>query len=89
MLNYEALYPAGQPRPAGTFIVKMLDANNNIIHTDLNAIITGPGRGPFNQYPPNPVEPDRNQPFREFTTVYHDEIFAVQAFPQFDESEAG
>ncbi|HEX6730263.1 MAG TPA: hypothetical protein VF074_09645, partial [Pyrinomonadaceae bacterium] len=89
VLNYDALYPAGQPRPANTFIVKMLDANFNIIHTDLNAIITGPGRGPFNHYPPNPVEPDRKQPFREFTTVYHDEIFAVQAFPQFNESEEG
>ena len=89
LLNYDAVYPSGQPRPANTFILKMLDANNNIIHTDLNAIITGPGRGPFTHYPPNPVEPDRNQPFREFTTVYHDEIFAVQAFPQFDESEEG
>ncbi len=89
VLDYNAVYPAGQSRPAGTPILKMLDANNNIVHTDLNAIVTGPGRGPFNQYPPNPVEPDRNQPFREFTTVYHDEIFAVQAFPQFDESKEG
>jgi manganese oxidase len=89
VLDYDAVYPAGQSRPAGTPILKMLDANNNIVHTDLNAIITGPGRGPFNHYPPNPVEPDRNQPFREFTTVYHDEIFAVQAFPQFEESEEG
>ena len=89
VLNYDAVYPTGQSRPAGTPILKILDANNNIVHSDLNAVITGPGRGPFNQYPPNPVEPDRNQPFREFTTVYHDEIFAVQAFPQFEESEPG
>ena len=66
----------------------MLDANNNIVHSDLNAIITGPGRGnfPAGTYRPNPVEPDRNQPFREFTVVYHDEIKAVQAFPQFEET---
>jgi hypothetical protein len=89
VLNYDAVYPTGSSRPAGTPILKMLDANNNIVHSDLNAIITGPGRGPFpaGTYRPNPVEPDRNQPFREFTVVYHDEIQAVQAFPQFDESE--
>ena len=88
VLNYDAVYPSGSTRPAGTPILKMLDANNNIAHSDLNAIITGPGRGnfPAGTYRPNPVEPDRNQPFREFTVVYHDEIKAVQAFPQFDET---
>jgi hypothetical protein len=88
VLNYDAVYPTGSTRPAGTPILKMLDANNNIVHTDLNAIITGPGRGnfPAGTYRPNPVEPDRNQPFREFTVVYHDEIQAVQAFPQFEDT---
>jgi len=91
VINYDAVYPANSTRPAGTPILKMLDANNNIVHSDLNAIITGPNRGPFpvNTYRPNPVEPDRNQPFREFTVVYHDEIKAVQAFPQFDEEING
>jgi hypothetical protein len=89
VLNYDAVYPPNSTRPAGTPILKMLDANNNIVHSDLNAIITGPGRGNFPEgtYRPNPVEPDRNQPFREFTVVYHDEIKAVQAFPQFEESD--
>ena len=75
----------GAVNPAG------MNANNNIVHTDLNAIITGPGRGnfPSGTYRPNPVEPDRNQPFREFTVVYHDEIQAVQAFPQFDDEING
>ncbi len=65
----------------------MLDANNNIVHTDLNAVITGPNKGrfPAGTYRPNPVEPDRDQPFREFTVVYHDEIKAIQAFPQFED----
>ena len=91
VLNYDAVYPTNSTRPAGTPILKMLDANNNIVHSDLNAVITGPGRGnfPAGTYRPNPVEPDRNQPFREFTVVYHDEIKAVQAFPQFEESEPG
>ena len=88
VLNYDAVYPINSIRPAGTPILKMLDANNNIVHSDLNAVITGPGRGnfPAGTYRPNPVEPDRNQPFREFTVVYHDEIKAVQAFPQFEET---
>ncbi|HEV8168032.1 MAG TPA: hypothetical protein VGP59_01765, partial [Pyrinomonadaceae bacterium] len=91
IIDYDAVYPANSTRPAGTPILKMLDANNNIVHTDLNAIITGPGRGnfPAGTYRPNPVEPDRNQPFREFTVVYHDEIQAVQAFPQFNDEING
>ena len=85
---------AGLPQDeatAGTPILKMLDVNNNIVHSDLNAIITGPGRSnfPSGTYRPNPVEPDLNQPFRKFTVVYHDEIQAVQAFPQFDEEING
>ena len=64
---------------------KMLDVNNNIIATDLNAIITGPNKGrfPAGTYRVNATEPDRDRPFREFTVVYHDEIQDIQAFPQF------
>jgi hypothetical protein len=64
---------------------RMLDVNNNIIATDLNAIITGPNKGrfPAGTYRPNATEPDRDRPFREFTVVYHDEIQDIQAFPQF------
>jgi hypothetical protein len=86
ILNYDVVYPAGHPR-AGQPILKILDANNNIVHSDLNAVITGPNKGrfPAGTYRPNPVEPDRDQPFREFTVVYHDEIKAIQAFPQFED----
>jgi manganese oxidase len=86
ILNYDAVYPAGHPR-AGQPIMKMLDATNNIVHTDLNAVITGPNKGrfPAGSYKPNAVEPDRDQPFREFTVVYHDEIKAIQPFPQFED----
>ena len=61
--------------------------NDKIVHSDLNAIITGPNKGrfPAGTYRPNPRRPDRDQPFREFTVVYHDEIKAVQAFPQFED----
>ncbi|HJY08080.1 MAG TPA: hypothetical protein VJ323_17310, partial [Bryobacteraceae bacterium] len=85
IINYDALYPAGHPR-AGTPILKILH-NGEIVHSDLNAVITGPNKGrfPAGTYRPNPATPDRDQPFREFTVVYHDEIKAVQAFPQFED----
>ncbi len=83
IINYDAVYPAGH-RYAGLPILKMLQGNK-IVHSDLNAIITGPGRGnfPAGTYRPNKTSPNRDQPFREFTVVYHDEVEAVQAFPEF------
>ena len=97
LLNYDAVYPLGHPQ-AGTPVLNMLKGTE-IVHSDLNAIITGPGRNNFPQgtFPPNPsLEPNakvpqapglplrpREEPFREFTVVFHDEIFAIQAFPGF------
>ncbi|HEY0081575.1 MAG TPA: hypothetical protein VGB61_02200, partial [Pyrinomonadaceae bacterium] len=98
IINYDAVYPAGHAR-AGQPVLRITQ-NNEIVHGDLNAIITGPNKGCFTTtglcpplgvdpadgwYRSNPAEPNRNQPFREFTIVYHDEIKAVQAFPQFFE----
>jgi Tol biopolymer transport system component len=85
IVNYNAVYPAGHPR-AGQPVLNIRQGNE-IVHSDLNAVITGPehGRFPPGTYRPNATEPDRDQPFREFTVVYHDEIKAVQAFPQFFE----
>jgi len=85
IINYDAVYPAGHPR-AGTPILKILN-NGEIIHSDLNAVITGPNKGrfPAGTYRQNAILPDRDQPFREFTVVNHDEIKAVQAFPQFED----
>ncbi|HEX8475577.1 MAG TPA: multicopper oxidase domain-containing protein [Pyrinomonadaceae bacterium] len=85
IINYDAVYPAGHPR-VGQPILRILQGNQ-IVHDDLRAIITGPARGAFppGTYESFPVQPNRNQPFREFTLVYHDEIKAVQAFPQFFE----
>ncbi len=91
VIDYDAIYPAGH-RYAGKPILKMLDANNTLIHADLTAIITGPGRGLFTGsqpdggwYSKNPTTPNRNEPFREFTIVFHDEAAVVQAFPQFND----
>jgi hypothetical protein len=84
IVNYDATFPTGpkinQP------VLKML-LNNEIIYTDLNALITGPTHGRFAPltYRPNATEPDRDQPFREFTVIYHDEVQAVQAFPEYND----
>lgn len=93
IINYTALYPNGPF--AGTPILSML-FNNEIIHSDINAIITGPNRGNFSPgtYVANEViAPTRSddatprsrlEPYREFSVIFHDEIFAVQAFPEFN-----
>ena len=85
IINYDAVYPVGHPK-AGKPILKMLNGDT-IVHTDLNAIITGPNKGrfPAGTFKLNPTEPDRERPFREFTVIYHDEIKAIQAFPQFQD----
>ncbi|MFY9555566.1 MAG: copper oxidase [Blastocatellia bacterium] len=91
VVDYDAVYPKEHPR-AGLPILKMTQEGLNgpvIVHTDLNAIITGSGAKDFvGAYKDTPVNPNRNRPFREFTIIYHDEIGAVQAFPQFESKPA-
>lgn len=53
IVDYNAVYPSGH-RYAGLPILKMLDADNNIVHTDLTALITGPNAGRF---PPGTYSP--------------------------------
>ncbi|MGH8508260.1 MAG: copper oxidase [Gammaproteobacteria bacterium] len=114
IVDYNAVYPAGSKYPDGTTIppntpiLKMLDTNLNIVHTDLTAMITGPNAGRFpgttgvnnpetncNAAAPNPppgisplfcknpASPDRKQPYREITIIYHGALgpVATQAFP--------
>jgi hypothetical protein len=118
VINYNAVYPPGStwddgtPIPADTPILKMLDSKDNLVYTDLTAIITGPdaGRfagttGPNNPEPPcnaanngsgagdplfcaNPAAPDRKQPYREVTIIYHEVgQVATQAFPVFTDPQ--
>jgi len=90
IVDYEAVYPTASPL-AGQPVLNMLSSTNEIVKSDLTAVITGPlgkkskepGRFPAGTFFPNPELPDREQPFREFTIIYHDEIGAVQAFPEF------
>jgi len=90
ILNYEAVYPTAHPR-AGTPVLNMV-SGNEIIRSDLTAIITGSdpntGGSQAGWFSPgtflaNVTYPSRDEPFREFVIIYHDEVGAVQAFPQF------
>ncbi len=102
IIDFDATYPNEEPfiseGKAGLPIIRMtrkVGGVEEIVHSDINAIITGPNRGNFppGTYPPNPVlvplqsdeKRSRNEPFREFTAIFHDEIFALQAFPQFED----
>jgi hypothetical protein len=89
IVNYEAVFPVGNPL-AGLPVLNMLASTNEIVKSDLTAMITGPlsaagqpGRFLANTFFKDPQLPDREQPFREFTIIYHDEIGAIQAFPEF------
>jgi hypothetical protein len=95
-VGYEARYPSDCPGgvwcregKAGRPILNMLDGNK-IVHADLNAIVAGPnddGSFPAGTYPlesqgkRNPTVPNRLEPFREFTIIFHDETAAANAFP--------
>ncbi len=84
IIDYDAIYPPAHAQ-AGRPMFHMLDGGNKIRHSDLTAIIAGPGRGSFpaGTYPPNPVYPNRDQSFREYTIIYHDEIEASQVFTDY------
>jgi hypothetical protein len=72
-INYEAVDANGRP------ILNMLQGNE-IVYTDLNAIITG-----FNEDCTDaPPSSTCGQSFREFTVIFHDEIKAVQAFDELE-----
>ncbi|HEU4886772.1 MAG TPA: hypothetical protein VFV49_02725, partial [Thermoanaerobaculia bacterium] len=88
--------PTGQPfLDFKSPVLRMLDANNEIVHSDLTAVIAGPEPSymfPDDPNDPNtskvPYEPRRREPFREFTIEYHELNDAQQAFPIFDYQKA-
>ncbi|HSL81451.1 MAG TPA: hypothetical protein VLF66_01660, partial [Thermoanaerobaculia bacterium] len=89
-IDYQAVYPAGHDR-AGLPVLSMVQGGV-LVHSDLTAIITGPeaGRFPdsdltdpgFHTIGPDdaPTYPDRLEPYREFTIIYHELLRSVQAF---------
>lgn len=68
-------------------------ASGEIVHADLNAIVAHRAAdGSLGDFPPstyplesqglrNPTVPNRLEPFREFTVIFHDENAVAQAFP--------
>ncbi len=91
LLDWDARYPddpAAYGPLAGKPILRMIDPETHeIVHSDLTAVITGPNRGEFTGENPSFVKvatsPDRRQPFREITIVYHEVgDVATQAFDQ-------
>jgi hypothetical protein len=95
IIDYEAAYPDILPWSAegkgGKPILNMLDGNA-LFHSDINAIIVGSGTNgsfPNSTYPlestgtaNNPQLPNRLEPFREFTSIYHDEQTNAQVYPK-------
>ncbi|MGD8931223.1 MAG: hypothetical protein PVI52_01545, partial [Chromatiales bacterium] len=76
---------------AGLPILNMLTLNNELVHSDINAMIVGPnadGTFPPSTYPLEsagfkvPNLPNRLEPFREFASIFHDEQTNSQVFPQ-------
>ena len=89
-IDYAAVYPAGHPR-AGLPVLRMAQKTGagawNTVHSDLTAVITGPNAGRFlDKTSPTfhevAVTPDRLEPYREFTIVYHEMFRDTQAFWQ-------
>ncbi|HLF11089.1 MAG TPA: hypothetical protein VJA26_07720, partial [Gammaproteobacteria bacterium] len=75
-------------------------SGNEIVHSDINAMVVyggndlvmdGDGYFPPSTYPlesvnkRNPTVPNRLEPFREFSVVFHDEVTTKQAFPEWFE----
>lgn len=73
----------------GVYHLGIFKAELELIYSDLTAIITGPDAGRFSYgnnsptFRTNPASPDRRQPYREYTIIYHQAFFTTQAFSQF------
>ncbi|PTL85977.1 copper oxidase [Vitiosangium sp. GDMCC 1.1324] len=74
LIDYEARDSKGRP------LLNILDTGTNeIVHGDLEAIVTGYTRTSVGTF----TSKDQGH-FREITALYHDEIKAVQAFDELD-----
>jgi hypothetical protein len=69
--------------------LQIFAAELELIYSDLTAVITGPNAGRFSYantsptFRENPASPDRRQPYREYTIIYHQAFFATQSFASF------
>jgi len=102
IINYEARYPMAEPwiteGHAGKPVLNTIDGTT-IVHSDMDAIVAGPnadGSFPSDTYPlegatyRNPTVPNRLEPFRDFSSAFHDEVSTAQAFPKwYDDAQMG
>jgi hypothetical protein len=85
----KGIEPQDPKDPQATWRLQIFNAELELISSDLTAVITGPDAGRFSYsntsptFRTNPASPDRRQPYREFTIIYHQAFFATQAFSQF------
>lgn len=91
VLDYDAVDAAGVPvlaltRPLAADEPEAEFAAREIVHTDLNAIVDVRAVGESCETVPGPGS-SCGEPFREFTVIFHDEITAVQAFPELADEE--
>ncbi|HKY05434.1 MAG TPA: copper oxidase, partial [Blastocatellia bacterium] len=77
-INYETTDASGTP------VLNILNSAGEIVHTDINAVITDSDGVLDEDCSTAPPSSTCGQPFREFTVIFHDEIKAVQAFPELD-----
>jgi hypothetical protein len=84
IINYDATFRDG-PRQ-GQPVLRMTK-DNEIVASDLTAVITGKNHGRFakgSRPTANPtLLPDREAPFREITSIYSEALDLVQAFPDY------
>ena len=70
-------------------ILGMLDRENRIVSTDLNAVVVLDERHPGEPESPQctgaAFGTSCNRAFREFTVIFHDEVHAEQAFAELDD----
>jgi plastocyanin len=82
------LYLVKEVLDKGTPKLRVTKASLHLVHSDLTAMITGPNADRFTtdlespSFFSNPVLPDRRQPFREFTIIYHQVGGLASSFPE-------
>ncbi len=67
-------------------LLNLLDDGNNIVHSDLNAIIVPPEKV-TDECKSRAFGSNCGKPFREFTVIFHDEVHAKQAFAELEDEE--
>lgn len=77
-INYETVGADGLP------VLNMLNASNEIIYTDINAVI-GNVSTTTEDCTNAPPSGTCGESFREFTVIFHDETKTVQAFPELNQ----